>query len=447
MNEWTEAETRAEHARKLYDQGRLPEAAAELRAAIEVNPYNASWHFNLALTLEALEDYTRACEAYRAALAIEPDDVETLNCLGVNMNRLGRYAEALAHFERIEKLDPTYEPCYCNRIISYTEMSQHDKAELMFYMARLFKDDCPLCCYNLGSSFHNIAQYDRAIDCWQQTLRLDPAHPQANARIADAYWYKGDLPAACRYYQAELDLYGDDADTHVDYGELLMTMGRLDEAGKQFRAAVEIDPRHAGAQYRLGELALRRGQLNAAQRRFQEVLRLEPKYPGAHAKLGQIMLRRNRHARAARHFLAELKRCGDDTQTLNELGQLLLEAHQVEHANAVLRRLVALEPHDAHAQHNLAVSYFLMNKLDEGIRHCRRAIKAKPDYPLALYNLSLAHYRKGEHERARRYVTKALALAPEHRDVQALSRRLGMRTFWQRARDLLRHYLSRRRGR
>ena len=100
MNEWIDAESRAERAQDLYEAGRWAEAAAELRAAIDMNPYNPSWHFNLGLTLEALEEYTRACQAYAAALKLDPNDLETRNCLGVNLTRLGKYAEAMEQFHR-----------------------------------------------------------------------------------------------------------------------------------------------------------------------------------------------------------------------------------------------------------------------------------------------------------------------------------------------------------
>ena len=43
-----------------------------------------------------------------------------------------------------------------------------------------------------------------------------------------------------------------------------------------------------------------------------------------------------------------------------------------------------------------------MDRLREGIRHCRRALKLKPEYPLALYNLAIAHLKMGQLPRARR---------------------------------------------
>ena len=106
MNDWSNAEKRAEHAFQLYERGRWAEAAAELQAAIDVNPFNPAWHFNLALTLEAMEAYDKAGTAFREALDLAGDDVEILNCLGVNMTRRGLYAEALEYFERIDQIDP-----------------------------------------------------------------------------------------------------------------------------------------------------------------------------------------------------------------------------------------------------------------------------------------------------------------------------------------------------
>ena len=442
MNDWTDAETRVERAHQLYEQARWPEAAAELRAAIDINPYNASWHFNLGLTLEAMEDYPRACDVFKAALQLEPDDLETLNCLGVNLTRQGAYGEALEFLEHIEHLDSAYEPSYCNRIITYTEMGRHEDAELMFYLARQVLDECPLCMYNIGNSFYARGNYDRAIQCWQETIRLQADHLHAGVRIAEAFWAKGDLDSARTYYQQELDRNGEDADVLLDYGELLLEIDQLEDAEAAFRRALEVSPDNAAAHYCLGELALRRGKYETALRAMRRSLKLDPEYPGSHAKLAGLLIRKGQIQEGAKHILAELKRCGDDAGMLQELGQLLLEAHLTRHANSVLSRLVALSPEDPYAQHNLAVSYFKMDRMNEGIHHCRRALKLKPEYPLALYNLALAHLKMGQIPRARRYVAKAMTMAPKDDNIRELSKRLGIKGIWAKIRSF---YIRRRR--
>ena len=437
MNDWMDAEARVDRAHDLYEQGRWVEAAAELRAAIDLNPYNAAWHFNLALTLEAMEQYDRAAAEFTSALKIDPDDVETLNCLGVNMTRQGQYAQALELFERIEKIDSTYEPSYCNRIATYSEIGEHDKAETMFYFARQYKDECPLCYYNMGNSLYVRGLYDRAIWCWKQTLRLDAKHLQANARIGDALWAKGDLAAARPFYEAEIRIDPKDVETILDLGEILMELGQADAAGERFRSVLEQDPDNADAHFCLGELALKRNQLARAEEQFRLVLRIERNYVGAHAKMARLLLAQGRARQAVKHILAELKRSEGDADMLQELGQMLIEANQTHRANSVLQHLVQLAPQDPYAQHNLAVSFFMLHRIDDGIRHCRKALKLKPEYPLALYNLALAHLHKGQITRARRYAAKAITMAPTDAQVQRLARELGGMGFWASLRNRL----------
>jgi tetratricopeptide (TPR) repeat protein len=427
-----DAEARVESAHRHFEQGRWPEAAAELRAAIDINPHNAAWHYNLGLTLEAMDDFVRAGEALQRAVELEPDDVEILNSLGVNLTRQAMYAESLEIFGRIEKIDPAYEPSYCNRIITYTEMAQHDRAELMFYLARQVKDECALCCYNMGNSLYARQEYDRAIDCWQQTLRLDLNHRHANARIAEALWTKGDLAGARKYYEAELQCDVDDIETLLDYGEMLMDLGQLDEAREKFVEALKINPGDAAALFCLGELAMNKRAMAAAERHFRRALQADPAYPLVHARLARVLLKRGRLQEAAKHLLYEIKHAGNDIDILHELGHLLLEAKLVKQANSVLKQLVDLAPGDAHARHNLAVSFFRLNKHREGIKHCREALKLKPDYVLAFYNLALAHLRIGEMDRARRYASRAFVLDPNDESVRGLSKRIGIvpQGFW-----------------
>lgn len=416
MPGWMDAEQRVQRAHDLYGKGRLVEAAAELQAAIDVNPHNGAWLFNLGLTLEAMGDHLRACQAYRKALAIDGDDIESLLCLGINLTRLSRYEDALECFEHVERIDPSHEPCYCHRITTYCEMGQHDKAELMFYLARLFKDRCPDCYCNIAASFYARGMYDHAVNCLVEALRIDPQFPQAHACIAEARWAQGKLDEARSHYESELRVGVDDTETLVDLGELLIEMNLAEEAEHAFTKALAKASDHAGAHFGLGQVALDSSKLSKAEMEFRLVLQTDPDYPGAHAMLARVLLRRQRFDAAAKQLLSELKMCGDDPATLQEIGRLFVESRRPGQANTVFRKLVRLNPLDAHARHGLAVSCFLLRNLDEGIMHCRRALKLKPDYALALYNLAVAHLHKGELTRARRYATKALTISPhDHR--------------------------------
>ena len=72
-----------------------------------------------------------------------PTTSQALNHLGIDLHPRRPLQDAIKTFERIEQLDATFEPSYCNRIITYSELGDHEKAEEMFYLARLYKEQCP----------------------------------------------------------------------------------------------------------------------------------------------------------------------------------------------------------------------------------------------------------------------------------------------------------------
>ena len=82
------------------------------------------------------------------------------------------------------------------------------------------------------------------------------------ATFAD--WAKGDLESARKYYQIEVEIGGDDDDTNLDLGEVLLELGDLEEAEKKFRAVIKKTPDNPAGFFCMGELAEKRKDLNAA---------------------------------------------------------------------------------------------------------------------------------------------------------------------------------------
>ncbi len=56
------------------------------------------------------------------------DDAKTQVQFGIRVAQLGLWREALAHWERAVKLDPTYAPAYNNLAIGYEQQGDFEKA-------------------------------------------------------------------------------------------------------------------------------------------------------------------------------------------------------------------------------------------------------------------------------------------------------------------------------
>jgi tetratricopeptide (TPR) repeat protein len=427
MNDWDDAERRVEKAQELFEQHRWQEALEELRAATSINPYNGSWFFNIGLTLDEMERFDEAIEAYRHALEIDSNDLQALNHLGIDLHRVGNFDEALKTFQQIETIDPAFEPSYCHRIITYSELGDHDRAEEMFYLARLYKEHCPHCYYNIGCSLYERGLYDKAIYCWQKTLDLDEGHPDVQVRIAEALWGKGELEAARQHYLVGLRQDPGNTHTLLDLGDLLMEMGRTDEAGEKFRRAIELAPEDPAGYFSHGLWLMR--QMSAerdeqAVLAFTKVLQLDPTYPGAHLRLGELHHRRREISPARKHLRAELVLRPQDPHILLDLSNLLVDTSQTRAAVACLKRLVQIEADNVDAWQNLAVAQFMIGRYEDGIASCQEALARDADNVMAMYNLALAYEHLGRYEDALAWVRRGLAKQPKDISLQKLELRV-----------------------
>jgi tetratricopeptide (TPR) repeat protein len=441
MTNWDDAESRVEKAHELYERGRWEEALSELKAAIAINPYNGSWFFNLGLTYDALDRFDEAIKAYRQALEMEPEDVEILTALGHDCNRAGNFDEAIGFFQRVESIDAAFEPGYCNRIVSYAEKGDHEKAEEMFFLARQYKEKCPICFYNIGHSLFARGLFDRALWCWQQVLEIDPNHPQVHARIADAYWAKGQLSEARTHFIEELRATPGDLDVLLDLGELLIEMGETAAAAEKFRQVLELSPEECTAHFHLGLLAMQDGELADALALFRRVLRNDRTFPGAHLQIAQIYRRQNDASEALYHANCELAQQAHDEDNLLELGNLLMDLSQLGAAENAFNRVLSVNSQNAAARHNLAVTLFMAGRIDEGIEQARTALRVQPKHMLAMHNLALAYLSKKDFTRARFWLREAIDIAPDDPQLRQIQTRLRMAAFMSALKSLPRRLL------
>jgi tetratricopeptide (TPR) repeat protein len=438
MSEWSQAEYHAERAHQFYEAGQWDKALAELRLALAFDPNQPDWHFGMGLTLEAMQRFAEAAASFEQVAQLRDGDPDALLHQGVNLIRSDQCRLAIEALGRLAEADPRNEPAYCHRILAHARLGEHEKAEEMFYLARQLVDECPHCFDHIAQSLVQRREYDRAVWCWQQALRLDPRHPGVHANLAVVHWRKGQLDRAHQHFLQQLREEPGDIDTMLQMGNLLIEMGRAAEASEKFRRALEQDPTVAAAHFHLGELAIQTGHLDAAMAELEMADRLDGSRPGVRMCMAQIALRRAQPDLARAHLRAELDRAGHSPGQLVELGRLLVEAQMPQQAVALLSPII--EPGDvvpaalldfplddhrrAGAMLYRGVARLLLGQIEAGIRDCRDALRVEPDNVMALQNLGLAYLNQGRLRRAAATLRRAADFAPEDTHIKDLRLRL-----------------------
>jgi tetratricopeptide (TPR) repeat protein len=446
MNDWFEAEQRVERAQQLAESRRWSEALAELDAALAINPSNGAWLAHRGYVLDQLELFEDAIRAYRASAELEPGDVDVLMALGVDLARTGRGAEAIDALTDAARIDPDLEPAYCYRILAYAEMSDHDRAEEMFYLAQQLREDCPHCFFHMGTSLAARGLYDRAIFCWGRTLDIDPTYPGVKHAIAEAHREQGNLDRAREYYLAEIRQDPGNIDLLFDLAELEHEAGFPERGVAKLRQIIELEPEYGQAHFSLGEMLLELEQPDEALIALRSASDLDPDLPRLQFRLGEACMGVSDFGQADRYLAAAAVSEPADESVLLLWGNCLLRLRRVGDAANMFRRVLALEEECPEAHHNLGVCYFLKNEYDAGLEHMLRAVELNPEDPVAMHKavLVLMHVRRWTE--ARSMIDRALELDSNDaalRELKAHFWRYRLRSMVRRATTALRTLATR----
>jgi tetratricopeptide (TPR) repeat protein len=441
MNEWFEAEQRIERAQQLSESHCWEEALAEIEAALEINPHNASWHAHRGYILDELDRYAEAAEAYRRSLELEPGDREITLAYGANLAKQRKYTRALVVFAELARQYPGFEPAYCQRIAIYADLGRHDQAEEMFYLAQELVPECPHCFFNIGNSLAQRGQTDRALYCWERVLSIDAEYPGVRQCIALAYRAQGKLLEAHEYLLAELRDDPGNSDILFDLAELALESGKPAAAAVKLAQIIELDPSYWQAHLGLGKLLLARGEAAKAIEHFRlaEATVEGDEDQELQARMGEAYLRLGDYDRARQCLEAAIDERSPSVSVLMLLGDCYHAMGKIGRAEACFRRVLAIENTNPFAHHNLAVCFFRVGNYKAGLKHCLESLRHKPDYGLAMQKTVIAYMRLGQWREGRRMLKKALEKQPNSRVLRKLWRRWWVYRFNHLIRSLFSH--------
>lgn len=119
------------------------------------------------------------------------------------------------------------------------------------------------------------------------------------------------------------------------------------------------------------------------------------------------------YAAALAQFQAAIEKNPQDTDSLSNLGQVLVKMNRPADAIPYLSRAVSLSPDQWTYQFNLARALGLAGRMDESIQAYRRAQQLFPDDFVTTFNLALSLHKRGDEAAAVDQYQKAINLRPE----------------------------------
>ena len=234
----------------------------------------------------------------------------------------------------------------------------------------------------------NRADYFKAVDYYQQAIKLDPDYALAYARLAIAQQWFNDWSAN----SDERKIVGAQARANarkavelapqsaIAWGALGINQAWTDfdypAAEVTLKKAVALDPSDAETLYQLADVTACLGQLDAAIGTMRKVLVMEPLNASFHFYIGQFLLAAGRYPQAE----VELERAIELQPTMEAAHSLLAMVYIHQHRFAEAMARAKAEPQPESRRWALASSYFAEGDVPQGQRQLDEMIRLDSSY-------------------------------------------------------------------
>jgi len=432
MSNWQDAEQHADRALEMFERGRLTEAETELRKALEIDPDQGDWHFNLGLTLERIGRDGEALSSYEQASRLLADSIDPQLAAGSACLRLGRFEDAIQWLEKVVAHRSSVESAWAMLIDANASLDDHEAAETAFYMAQdALKEPSANVLISMSGSLLTRSLVDRAVWCAREALKIDSNVDGGRLRLASALVSSGQGQQASQILLQELREDPGNVQALLLHADVLADAGRTNEALMKLHRVLELEPANVDAHIRSGKFALEEQRWEEAFIAWGLVRRLDPSHPTACLHLAQSLLAMQRPT-AARPLLQEYVELMDDSTAPIEklaISELLLSSGESTLVTTLLKPLIIEDDDPIKVQwlKLLALSLFDEGKIDEGAAISRKVLRFDPNCIASIHNLALATMKNERYRSAWGWVRRGLSIDPIDNDL----RRLRSRLIWE----------------
>ncbi|XP_064316395.1 tetratricopeptide repeat protein 6 isoform X2 [Phalacrocorax carbo] len=250
---------------------------------------------NRGLLYMELGDYANACEDFKEATLLSPDDSQIFQAIGICYHRLHEFEEAVRSFDQVLKLDPVSVDAYVGRGNSYME-SRHEagckQAQKDFLRAIHLNPKCikaRICLgYNLqltttaplltNRGFINqlMGYLPCAMKDYQQAISVDPNYALAYFNAANIYFHNQQLSQAYCYYSKVLQLDPRNESAVMNRAITNTLLNNIEEAKEDFEKAICLCPFSAAVYFNRANFYNGLKQYELAEKDISTALSIQP---------------------------------------------------------------------------------------------------------------------------------------------------------------------------
>ena len=279
-------------------------------------------------------------------------------------------------------------------------IQNYAEGEQLFLKALKLKPGHPEALYGAGMCALSRGAASRAMEKFKEVLKqtysdesLKGFHTLALMKLGEIYISKGNGDEAGRLYAQGVRNDPGSPEMHYGYGLALRIKGMNELALQQFELAIQLDPKHAGAHVGKGAVLFDMGKVPEAFKEMEQAIKVNPNMPTPYGVMSR--------------FYADLRKPYEENLTL---GSYYYGMGQYKESETAFRKALAVKD-TGEARQTLGSAQTMLGKFREAEENIRKAISkgVKPEDP-AWAGLSNIQTKKGDFKEARKSITRAIKL-------------------------------------
>jgi tetratricopeptide (TPR) repeat protein len=368
-------EVKRAFAQNLLLSDQFDEALKVYTELAKEDPKDFLAHLRISQIYRQKRDFTKAHEAGKRALDIEPNNLEVrYNNISL-LEAEGKTEEAVTALN--ELLAATAKRSY----------STGERANRVVLVERL------------GLMYRNAEQYDKAVETFRQVAELDPASAaRSSAQVIEIYRVSKDFKRALEEANAAQQKYPEDRVIRGVRASLLADMGNTSEAIAEMKKL--LDGKNDRETYitiaQIYEKAKNYGEMAKAIDAADKLSTDKDDKESIAFMRGAMFEKMKNFDAAEREFRTVLQSNPKNASALNYLGYMLADRNvRLADALDLIKQAVDLDPGNPAYLDSLGWVYFRMGDLEKAESYLRTAVERFSKDPTVHDHLGDVYYKRG----------------------------------------------------
>ena len=299
---------------EAHKAGQVQKADRLYTSILKVQPTHPDANHNMGVLAVGIGKPQEALPFFKTALETKPGVAQFWLSYIDALIKLGRLADAKAAFhqaknkgvksqafdqlkKRLSETSKNPQQPPADQLQSIINLYTQGRLQQTLFDAKQMLERFPnsFILYNIaGASNAGLMQFDAAIDCFKQSLKVKPNNAEAYNNIGNVLNTKGDPDAALGYYKQALKIKPDFADAYNNIGNALNAKGDADAAIGSYKQALKIKPDYAEAFYNMGIALKNKGDPEAAINSYRRAINIKSDYVDAYSNTCEVYEKSNK---------------------------------------------------------------------------------------------------------------------------------------------------------